>query len=85
MVSDHALRTIANNNEARSCHLLLDAIKNKTQARLHLMMKKKKQLTPLETIEALIPRNFVEDWSEKSKQGKAGRNSSLEARASKIW
>ena len=45
----HALRTIANNNEARSCYFLLDKNKNKMQAGLHLMMKKK-QLVPLETI-----------------------------------
>ena len=28
--------------------------------------KKKKQLTPLETIEALIPRNFVEDFQKRA-------------------
>ena len=30
------------------------------------MMKKKKQLTPLQTIEALIPRNFVEDFQKRT-------------------
>ena len=64
--SYHALRTIANNNEASNCYFLLDKNKNKTQARLHLMMKKKKQLTPLQTIEALIPRNFVEDFQKRA-------------------
>ena len=85
----HALKMIANNNEARSCYFLLDTNKNKTQARLHLMMKKKKkkQLAPLETIKALIPINFVEDfqkranrerldeiapWRLKTEDGKAG-------------
>ena len=64
----HALRTIANNNEARNCYFLLDKNKNKAQARLHLMMKKKKkkQLTPLEIIEALIPRNLVEDFQKRA-------------------
>ena len=64
----HALRIIAINNEARSYYFLLDTNKNKTQARLHLMMKKKKkkQLTPLEAIETLIPRNFVEDFQKRA-------------------
>ena len=62
----HAFRTIANNNEAINCYFVLDKNKNKTQARLHLMMKKKKQLTPLQTIEALIPRNFVEDFQKRA-------------------
>ena len=63
LMAYHALRTIANNNEASNCYFLLDKNKNKTQARLHLMMKKKK---PLETIEALIPRNFVEDFQKRA-------------------
>ena len=66
LMAYHALRTIANNNEASNCYFLLDKNKNKTQARLHLMMKKKKQLTPLQTIEALIPRNFVEDFQKRA-------------------
>ena len=34
------------------------------------MMKKKKQLTPLQTIEALIPRNFVEDFQKRANREK---------------
>ena len=61
------LRTIANNNEARSCYFLLDTNKNKAQASTsHLMLKKKKQFAPLETIEALIPRKFVEDFQKRA-------------------
>ena len=65
LMAYHALRTIANNNEASNCYFLLDKNKNKTQARLHLM-KKKKQFTPKQTIEALIPRNFVEDFQKRA-------------------
>ena len=64
LMAYHAFRTIANNNEARNCYFLLDKNKKKRQARLHL--KKKKQPTPLETIETLVPRNFVEDFQKRA-------------------
>ena len=84
LMAYHALRTIANNNEARNCYFLLDKNKNKTQARLHLMMKKKKkQLMPLETIEALIPRNFVEDFQKRANRERLDELA-LEAKAPKV-